>query len=213
MNLVKIFPALFLFSFSISLHAEEAVNTPPDAVKGALPFCTNDLSLYESLKNIGETASGGGVETSQLAMQQGGLGVGFLLDMKNGNWSFLTTDKTQKTCFVVTGKKWQRIKTEIPSKIILGGEEKRVGYCASFARMSQELLEEGGKMESGFGEQDADLSGTDMTKVTIHFFTSGFGSFSSVAKIVYKNSPELACVEATGIGWKFEDDYEKYIGK
>lgn len=213
MNIVKKFFILFLFSFAASIYAEEAVNTPPDAVKGDLPECTHDLSLYEKLKDLGEAPFGGGVETSQLAMQQGGLGVGFLLNEKNGNWSFLTTDKTQKTCFVVTGKKWQRIKTETPSKITLGGDEKRVGYCAPFARMSKELLEEGGKMESGFGERDADLSGTDMSKVTIHFFTSVSGSFTAVMKIVYKNSPELACVESTGIGWKFEDAYEKYTGK
>lgn len=151
---------------------------------------------------------GGGVETSQLAIQQGGLGVGFVLNAKNGNWSFLTTNKTQKTCFVVTGKKWQRVKIEIPSKITFGGSEKKVGYCTSFSGMSQELLISG-QMVSGFGERDADLSGTEMTNVSVYFFSSGSGAFTAVMKIVYKNSPELACIESTGIGWKFEDGYEK----
>lgn len=44
MNIAKLF-ILFFFSFSTSLYAEEAINMPPDAVKGALPECTDDLSL------------------------------------------------------------------------------------------------------------------------------------------------------------------------
>lgn len=203
MNVVRFFPFLFLPLFSSDA---EAGSTSVDAIKGMLPACTNNLSLYEKLKEIDEVPFGGGVENSQFAAQQGGLGLSFFLKKENGSWSFLVTDKNQKTCFVSTGKNWQRPKMDVPWKIILGGKEKQVGYCAPLEKIKKTLLEEG-KMEYGFGDQDISLSETNVFGVTVHFFKDAEGSFAAVTNVIYKSSVEFACIDAKGVGWKFEDSY------
>lgn len=197
MNSVKTFLCLFLF-FPCLLRAEEAVNTAVGIVKGKLPFCTNDTSLYAQLAEIGEMPAWIGIENSLLEAEQGGLAVSFFLDKKNGNWSVLTTDKTSKTCFVMTGKKWQSSpKTRTPENIVFSDSEKRVGYCAPFERLSKELSATG-KFEMGFGFPDRNFMSSDALKATAYLFADRLGRWTAVAEITYKKHLPFACIESAG---------------
>lgn len=180
--------------------------------KRDLPFCANNTSLYLSLAGMGERPFGAGTEESKLALERKGLGIVFTLNPKNGSWSFLSTDKAQRTCFVAMGKKWHRIVEIQTQGMWKSGDIKKVGYSAPFKKMKDELLKEG-KMEVGFGEQDIDLTGTSLSKIATHFFIDRFGLFTAVTSMVYKNKNslfEISSIDAVGISWAFDEGYQNY---
>lgn len=215
MKIIKIF-LLLLFFFPCLLRAEEAViNTPADAVKGALPMCTDDFSLYDKLggSGIGETLMWLGAENSPLATEQGGVVMGFFLNKKNGNWSVLFTGvKSKKTCFFLTGKNWKEISPETPWKITIGGSEKGTGYCTSIEQISKELLKTGngkigfGSVDSNFIEVDAGINSSKakpakrkLVNITVHIFSDSFGMRTLVTDTTYTDATKtakIACVDA-----------------
>jgi hypothetical protein len=180
--------------------------------KKELPLCTNNTSLYLSLAGMGEQPFGAGTEESKLALERKGLGIVFTLNPKSGSWSFLSTDKAQKTCFVAMGKKWHRIAEIQAQGMWKSGDIKKVGYSAPFKKMKDELFKEG-KTEVGFGEQDIDLTETPLSKIVTHFFIDRFGLFTAVTSMIYKNessSFEISSIDAVGISWTFDERYQNY---
>lgn len=181
--------------------------------KRKLPLCTPDTSLYLTLAAMGEQLFGVGNEESKLALERKGLGIAFTLNPKTGNWSFLNTDRTKKTCFVAMGKKWHRTNAPlVEQRMWKKSEGKKVGYSASFKKMTEELSKEG-KAEIGFGKQDLDLIGTPLLEITTHLFTDGFGLFTAVTSTTYRvnGKPlEVSSIDATGSDWNFHERYENY---
>lgn len=195
--------AFLAVGFGINMKAEP---------KRELPSCAESTSLYVNLAVIGEQPFGAGTEESKLALERKGLGVAFTLNPKTGSWSFLTTDRNKKTCFVAMGKKWHRIVETHGQGLWKNGDIKKVGYSAPFKKMTEELLKEG-KAEVGFGEQDLDLAGTSLSKVITHFFIDRFGLFTAVTSVVYQNkdhSYEISSIDSVGIDWTFDKKYENY---
>jgi hypothetical protein len=196
---------MFLFG-SVSTSADTGIaDGETDTVlqaKRVLPLCAPGTSLYTELMKLGELPFGVGVENSKLAKEAQGLLLGFTRDPKTLAWSLLTTDNT-KTCFVAMGKKWR--KTEGGSMdIVFKGDIKQIGYSAPFATLKAELLKEG-KTQAGFDDEDLDLSGTNLLKKTIYFFTDNSGSFTAVTSLTYKKvglAPfEISSIDAIGSHW------------
>lgn len=195
MNIVKIFLFSLLF-FPAVLLAEEAVNTPIDAIKDALPKCTPDYALYQELVKIGENPMWVAEENSASSDKENVSVIAFFLDEKSGNWSFVRTIyPSEKTCFALTGKKWQKMKTETPWTVVIGGDEKKVGYCAPFEQMSKELLGSG-KMDVWFGFPDKGFVKNDITKATVYIFSAGMGAWTKILDTVDSKGAEIACIDA-----------------
>lgn len=207
MNIVKIFLALCLLSLfgCVSSPIGIGIDSNVDALlhaKRALPLCTPDTSLYLKLAKLGEQPFGAGIENSKLAKEQKGLSLGFTRNPETLAWSLLITNNA-KTCFVAMGKKWRRTEEEARDKVFKGGM-KQVGFSAPYAKMKEELLKEG-KTQAGFDEEDVDLSGTNLIKKTIYFFTDNSGLFTAVTSLTYKNGAgmfyEMSSVDAVGTHW------------
>lgn len=196
MNIIKLFLCILLF-FPSLLRADETVNTPLDEAKGALPACTPDYALYLELVKIGEKPLWVAEESLGLAGNQEPPIVAFSLNKKTGSWSFVrTTYLGDETCFVVTGKNWQKTDIETPEQITIGGVEKKVGYCAPLEQISKELLEKG-SVEVGFGFPDSEYLKNGVVKATVHLF-SGSGTWARVTEAFDKDGVKKACIDAQG---------------
>jgi hypothetical protein len=196
MKIVNFF--CFLLLFFPAVLCAETINTPLDATKGALPECTDGYSLYQELIKIGEAPIWVGEENSELSGNQGKPVYAFFLNEENGNWSFVfTTYPKEETCFVVTGKNWQKVKIEIPDEIALGGDEKKAGYCAPFGQMSKELLESG-KTEVWSGFPDMGFLKNDAVEATVYIFFAGSGTWMKVTDTVDNTGAEMSCIDTQG---------------
>lgn len=182
------------------------------------PTCLPAQEMFSLAKESGEMLFGEGY-TSPTERDPYRTKISMMYDRETTEWSFLATNEENgKTCFIEGGKQWAKLPYVFPPSTVHGGEyEEHLGRCDSFEQLSRNLLVNNHKIDIGYGPQP-DTSFPPNSGIAIqetHFFVDGVGGWTIVYKTTYTR-PEaspLACIQASGFGWKFLDYYESHLPK
>jgi hypothetical protein len=178
--------------------------------------CFQGDTLFSAAKKSGEILFGFGY-ISPTEKDPYSMKVSMMYDRKTAEWSFLVTNNdNDTTCFIEGGKGWTKLPYVFPPGTVQGGEyEEHVGRCDSFENLSEKLLVNNHKIDIGYGPQPIESfpENSGIEKQETHFFIDGVGGFATVYTTTYidKNTPSLACIQASGFGWKFLDYYETHL--
>jgi hypothetical protein len=184
---------------------------------GLMPLLLEGTSLYKELEKIGEIPVGFGTEKSDIAIKRQGLQISLTLDKKTADWSFLSTDKNGRSCFVAMGKAWKKeneapvLQQGVLIPIVKTSDQKAVEYSAPFEQIKSDLSKNR-QIVVGSGVGDIDLARTPYSRMVVYLFVDDEGHFTTVTSLTLKDTTtrphEMSTISSVGDGWVFGKNYK-----